>query len=234
MDKQALREAVWDELEASGVARFPFPPQGRIPNFAGAADAADHFAATDAWQDATVVKANPDSPQLRLRRRALHEGKTVYMAVPRLASEEPFYELDPDRLDDGDYDAAATVSKVERYADTVAVSALDRVDLVLSGSVAVSEDGARVGKGEGYSDLEWAVLSEHGLVDDDTTVATTVHELQVRSVPEPAAHDVPMDAVCTPDRTVRTATPFDRPSGIDATLLDDERVDETPVLQDRR
>jgi len=26
MDKQALRERVWDDLEASGVARFPFPP----------------------------------------------------------------------------------------------------------------------------------------------------------------------------------------------------------------
>jgi len=26
MDKQTLRERVWDDLEASGVARFPFPP----------------------------------------------------------------------------------------------------------------------------------------------------------------------------------------------------------------
>jgi len=26
MDKQALRERVWDELEERGVARFPFPP----------------------------------------------------------------------------------------------------------------------------------------------------------------------------------------------------------------
>jgi 5-formyltetrahydrofolate cyclo-ligase len=233
MDKQALREAVWDELEASGAARFPFPPHGRIPNFVGAEAAGDRLAATDAWQDASIVKANPDAPQLPLRRRALHEGKTVYMAVPRLASEEPFYELDPDRLDADDYDAAATVSKVERYAETVAVDALDAVDLVLSGSVAVSEDGARVGKGEGYSDLEWAVLTTAALVDAETTVATTVHATQVRDVPDPDAHDVPMDVVCTPDRTIHTGTPYDLPTGIDETLLDDERVDEIPVLQDR-
>ncbi|NHN43099.1 5-formyltetrahydrofolate cyclo-ligase [Halorubellus sp. JP-L1] len=233
MDKQSLREAVWDELEESGEARFPFPPHGRIPNVAGAADAADRLAATDAWRDADVLKANPDAPQLPVRRRALHEGKTVYMAVPRLATEEPFYELDPERLDASDYDAAATVSKVESYAEPVAVEDVAPVDLVVSGSVAVSERGARVGKGEGYSDLEWAVLAMADLVDGDTTVATTVHERQVRDVPEPDAHDVPMDAVCTPERTIWTDTPYDRPAGIDAELLSDDRVEEIPVLQDR-
>ncbi|WP_323676229.1 5-formyltetrahydrofolate cyclo-ligase [Halorubellus sp. PRR65] len=232
MDKDDLRQTVWDELDASGEARFPFPPHGRIPNFAGAETAGDRLAETDAWRTADVVKANPDAPQLSVRRRALHAGKTVYMAVPRLASEEPFYELDPDRLGVDEYDAAATVSKVERYADTVGVDALGHVDLVLSGSVAVSEAGARVGKGEGYSDLEWAVLSTAGLVDDATTVATTVHERQVRETPAPAAHDVPMDLVCTPDRVVRTETPYDRPSGVDASLLDDERIEEIPVLRD--
>ena len=38
--KQELRERVWDDLADSGEARFPFPPHGRIPNFAGASDAA--------------------------------------------------------------------------------------------------------------------------------------------------------------------------------------------------
>ncbi|MFC6726941.1 5-formyltetrahydrofolate cyclo-ligase, partial [Halobium palmae] len=46
MEKQSLRERVWDALEAEGIARFPFPPHDRIPNFAGAADAADRLAAT--------------------------------------------------------------------------------------------------------------------------------------------------------------------------------------------
>ena len=34
-DKSAARQWVWDRLGAEGVARFPFPPHGRIPNFAG-------------------------------------------------------------------------------------------------------------------------------------------------------------------------------------------------------
>ena len=39
------------------------------------------------------------------------------------------------------------------------------LDLVVCGSVAVNADGARVGKGAGYSDLELALLTEAGLVD---------------------------------------------------------------------
>jgi 5-formyltetrahydrofolate cyclo-ligase len=35
------------------------------------------------------VKANPDSAQWPVRQRALEDGKTVYMAVPRLAGREP-------------------------------------------------------------------------------------------------------------------------------------------------
>ncbi|NIS34221.1 MAG: 5-formyltetrahydrofolate cyclo-ligase, partial [Actinobacteria bacterium] len=61
---QALRERVWDDLEEAGVARFPFPPHGRIPNFAGAEAAADRLAETPEWAAADAIKANPDAPQL--------------------------------------------------------------------------------------------------------------------------------------------------------------------------
>jgi len=230
MDKQALRERVWDGLEDSGVARFPFPPHGRIPNFAGAEAAGERLAATDVWVDADVVKANPDAPQLPARRAALHAGKTVYMAVPRLRDERCFLELDPAEIDD--LDAAATLSHVDEHATQVGPEAVSQVDLVLSGSVAVTEAGARVGKGEGFSDLEFGILRDLGLVDDETAVATTVHERQVVAESEvhPDAHDVPMDFVVTPERVVATDTPYDRPAGVDWTEVSDEDVAEMPVL----
>ena len=56
MDKQSLRERVWDELEERGEARFPFPPTGRIPNFAGADAAAERLTDTAAWGSAGTVK----------------------------------------------------------------------------------------------------------------------------------------------------------------------------------
>jgi len=231
MDKQEVRERVWDSLEDEGVARFPFPPHGRIPNFAGADDAADRLAETDAWRNADVVKANPDAPQLPARRRALHDGKTVYMAVPRLKEEKCFLELDPDRIPEDEYDSAPALSNVDDYAKQVGPDAVEHVDLVLSGSVAVSEDGARIGKGEGYSDLEYAILRDIGLVDDETTVATTVHELQVVDGLEPDPHDVPMDLVVTPERVIETETQYPRPEGVDWDALTDEKIGEIPILE---
>jgi len=233
MDKQELRERVWDDLEESGEARFPFPPHGRIPNFAGATEAADRLTELDAWRDADAIKANPDSPQRPVRRRALEAGKTVYVAVPRLADERPFLELDPDRIDD--YGEATAISGADELGVQVAPDEMAAVDLIVSGSVAVDDRGARVGKGEGYSDLEFALLREVGLVDDDTTVVTTVHELQVADEALPRdAHDVPMDAVVTPERTIETGSEYGKPDGVDWAALDDEKIAEIPILQEKR
>jgi 5-formyltetrahydrofolate cyclo-ligase len=229
MDKQALRERVWDDLSERGVARFPYPPHGRIPNFAGAEDAADRLTATSAWQAADVVKSNPDAPQLPVRRAALRAGKTLYVAVPRLRDEACFLRLDPDEVDDVDH--ATTVGGAAEAGVPVPPEAVDPVDLVVSGSVAVTGTGARVGKGEGYSDLEFALLREFGRVDDDTTTATTVHDRQVVSETVPTAdHDVPMDLVCTPGRT-RQPGPHPKPAGIDWSALSTERRAEIPVLE---
>jgi 5-formyltetrahydrofolate cyclo-ligase len=228
MDKATLRERIWNDLEESGEARFPFPPHGRIPNFAGASEAADRLAVTDEWQGAATIKANPDAPQLPVRRAALRAGKTLYVAVPRLRDERCFRRLDPDDL--GDYDAATTVSGIDEYGDPVGPDEMADVDLIVSGSVAVTAAGARIGKGEGYSDLEFAVLRAFGLVDDDTTTATTVHERQVVDhAPSPDDHDVPMDLVVTPERVGRTGA-AGKPSGIDWERLG-ERVDDMPVLE---
>ncbi len=228
MDKEALREAVWDDLDASGDARFPFPPHGRIPNFAGADAAADRLADTAVWADTDVIKANPDAPQLPVRRAALRQGKTVYMAVPRLREEKCFLRLDPDEVDDIDH--ATTVGGSAEVGVQVGPDEMPEIGLIVSGSVAVTADGARVGKGEGYSDLEFAVLWELGLVDGATPVVTTVHERQLVESDVPTEeHDVPLDLVVTPERTRRTGG-GEKPAGVDWSLLSAERRAEMPVL----
>jgi hypothetical protein len=49
------------------------------------------------------------------------------------------------------------------------------------------------------------LLVERGLVDDDTTIATTAHPLQLldEELPE-TAHDFRVDVIVTPDEVVRT------------------------------
>ena len=39
--------------------------------------------------------------------------------------------------------------------------------------------GHRIGKGEGFGDLEFAVLAETGAVTENTVIVTTVHDCQV-------------------------------------------------------
>ncbi len=246
ISKQTIRNRVWDDLEESGIARFPFPPHDRIPNFAGADDAADRLADQPEWEEAETIKANPDAPQLPVRRRALRDGKTLYMAVPRLRDERCFLELDPAELTPEEYDPATTVSGIGEYGVQVGPEAVDRIDLIVSGSVAVTPEGGRIGKGEGYSDLEYAILRELGLVDDTTPVATTVHERQLlesegggkregegkaegESV-EIESHDVPMDLLVTPERVVRPDSRR-KPTGLDWEILEEERLEEIPVLQ---
>lgn len=230
MDKQELRERVWDDLEASGEARFPFPPHGRIPNFAGADVAAEGLVDLPEWTTADALKANPDSPQRPVRRRALAAGKTVYMAVPRLRDEACFLRLDPDDIED--LDRATTIRGSAELGEHVGPEAVEPIDLVVCGSVAVTDRGARIGKGEGYSDLEYSLLREFDLLDGNTPVATTVHERQViddeLSVDE---HDVPMDLVVTPDRVIETDSEYDRPPGILWDDLPEEKIGEIPVLQ---
>jgi 5-formyltetrahydrofolate cyclo-ligase len=84
------------------------------------------------------------------------------------------------------------------------VEELAEVGLVVSGCVAVGTDGARLGKGGGFADLEYALANAAGLIGPDTVVVTTVHELQVRpagSIPV-TGHDIPVDLVVTPERII--------------------------------
>src|ERR1700744_1504 len=123
--KAAPRQEVWSAMRAAKVARFP-GAFGRIPNFTGAEAAAERLRALPAWQAARTVKANPDSAQLPVRQRALEDGKTVYMAVPRLAEREPFFALDPDHLDQSPRKAASIIG-ASRSARRVPLDELTRV-----------------------------------------------------------------------------------------------------------
>jgi 5-formyltetrahydrofolate cyclo-ligase len=231
-----MRQEVWSAMRAARVARFP-GAEGRIPNFTGAEAAAERLRAVPAWQAARALKANPDSAQLPVRQRALADGKTVYMAVPRLAGPEPFFALDPDHLSESPR-KAASISGAARSARRVTLAQLSPVDVVVMGCVAAGQDGARLGKGGGFADLEFALAAAAGLIGPRTVCVTTVHELQVRpagTIPL-TGHDVPVDFIITPERVIDCRPrQLRRPAaGICWDDLTEEKIAAIPLLSAQR
>jgi 5-formyltetrahydrofolate cyclo-ligase len=229
--KDKVRQEIWKSMDREGVSRFP-GAEGRIPNFAGAKLAAERLASHRLWKRARVIKANPDSPQTHARRAALEDGKTLIMAVPRLRDPHPFRLLDPKRLSKQATREAATIKGALRHGRVCAVDDLPEIDFVLCGSVAVNLSGARVGKGGGFSDLEYGILIDAGRIDEHTCVGTTVHPIQiVREHLMMTAHDLPVDLVATPRAAIEVERQYERPRGVLWDHLQPPQIREIPVLE---
>lgn len=217
-------------MQSERVARFP-GARGRIPNFKGAEQCANKVAELEVWKAARFIKANPDSPQRAIRHLALKQGKTIYMAVPRLREEKCFVELDPRRIGKKLY-AASSIKGAFEFGRQLAVSQMKPVDLILCGSVAVRRDGSRVGKGGGYSDLEYAIASELGIVNSRTPIITTVHPLQIVDEKIPLKpHDISLDFIVTPDETIKCKKKSRSQKGIYWEYLDQEKIEAIPLLK---
>jgi len=100
----------------------------------------------------------------------------------------------------------------------------------VAGSVAVNRKGARVGKGGGYSDLEYAIGREVGAIDGKTTTATTIHPLQLVDEDLPVTpHDFFLDLIVTREEVIRPARRR-QPKGILPDHLSDEHRKGIPTL----
>ncbi|UCD14465.1 MAG: 5-formyltetrahydrofolate cyclo-ligase [Thermoplasmatales archaeon] len=227
--KKEIRQLIWDLLEEKNVVTFPRPVRGRIPNFVGANVAAEKLDELALWRKARMVKSNPDAPQRRVRENALRHGKTVYMAVPRLREEKCFLKIDPKKIPN--VNQASSIKGAFRFGENVFPDEMEKVDVIIVGSVAVNKQGAKVGKGGGFSDLEYVIAREFGIVDENTPTLTTVHPLQFVDYEIPMdEHDVPIGYVVTPRGVIKTDNSYIKPKEIDWSIIGD-KIKEIPVLQ---
>ena len=192
--KQLLREKIWSEMERSGIAIFPLPCRGRIPNFKGVEAAAERLRQLEEWKKAEVVFVNPDSPQRKVRENALKDGKTLIVASPRL--KKGFMLIDPTKVK-GKERFASTIKGAFKFG--VEVKDFPKPDLVVEGSVAVDMHGHRLGKGHGYSDLEIQILKR---MFGKVLVATTVHDVQVVKEVPFEEKDEKTSIIVTPTRVI--------------------------------
>lgn len=232
--KWAIRKRVWDYMEEKDIAAQPRPVHNRIPNFVGAELTAAQVEALPEFHTAKWVKINPDSPQKPVRACALRAGKIVLVPQPRLRTGF-FSVLNPAKIEPHKYNYACTQQGVVEFGEPIDIEAKIKVDMVVIGSVAVNPaNGARLGKGEGFAELEYGMLRMMGAIDDETPVVTCIHDCQL--VDDIASdrmlcHDVPVDIICTPTRTIRVPRVLPKPTGIYWDKLSPQKLASIRILQ---
>lgn len=232
--KWAIRKRVWDFMEANDIAAQPRPVHNRIPNFVGAELTAKQVETLPEFREAKWIKINPDSPQKPVRVATLRAGKMLLVPQPRLRTGF-FSVLNPNLIGPQKYSYACTQQGVVEFGQQIDLEAKIKVDMVIIGSVAVNPaNGARIGKGEGFAELEYGMLRMMGAIDDDTPVVSCIHDCQlVDDIPSERmlCHDVPVDIICTPTRTIRVPRVLPKPVGIYWDKLSPQKLASIRILQ---
>ncbi|KYO37923.1 methenyltetrahydrofolate synthase domain-containing protein isoform X1 [Alligator mississippiensis] len=234
--KQSIREKIWAHLEASGLAEFPRPVHHRIPNFKGSHQACQAIKELEIFDRTREIKVDPDKPLEGVRLAALQARKTLLVPTPRLRTGLFNQIVPPLGATKEILRKCATSQGVKDYSVPIGLDAKVKVDLVVVGSVAVSEKGWRIGKGEGYADMEYAMMVSMGAVTEDTPVVTIVHDCQVVDIPEELLgdHDLTVDYILTPTRTIKTNCKRLKPKGIIWQKVSYEILGKIPILKNLR
>ncbi|KAM9481687.1 methenyltetrahydrofolate synthase domain-containing protein isoform 2-T2 [Clarias gariepinus] len=234
--KWDIRHKVWDHMESKELASFPRPVHHRIPNFKGAQGACGKLVDFEFFSKCSKVKVDPDKPLEGARLAALQAGKTLLVPTPRLRTGLFNRIVPPQRATKEDLRVCSTSRGVKEFSVPVGLNSRVHVDLVVVGSVAVSEKGYRIGKGEGFADMEYAMMVSMGAVNESTVVVTIVHDCQVVDIPEglTESHDITVDYILTPSRIIKTECKIPKPQGIIWSKLDAEMLEKIPILKKLR
>ncbi|XP_065213155.1 uncharacterized protein lost isoform X2 [Planococcus citri] len=237
ISKQSYRQKVWDQLEKDDLVLFPRPCNGRIPNFKGAHQAAEKLASSKVFKNCKNIKVNPDKAQEMVRFHTLEHGKRLLVPIPRLR--EGLFQAVVPPMDASKYQLQQASQRfgMKKWGKPVNDEKEVTIDMVVLGSVAVDKKGHRIGKGEGYADLEFAMLTKMNAINENTVIVTTVHDDQVfDDLPAELfkEHDVPVDWIVTPTQIIQVAEPLERPKQVIWSILSNRRVLEMPILQKLR
>ncbi|XP_036608720.1 methenyltetrahydrofolate synthase domain-containing protein isoform X3 [Trichosurus vulpecula] len=179
------------------------------------------------------VKVDPDKPLEGVRLIVLQGRKTLLVPTPRLRTGLFNRIVPPSGATKEILRKCATSQGVRNYSVPIGLDSRVLVDLIVVGSVAVSEKGWRIGKGEGYADMEYAMMVSMGAVREETPVVTIVHDCQVIDMPEELLgdHDLTVDYILTPTRVIVTHCTRPKPQGIIWSMITEEMMERIPILK---
>jgi 5-formyltetrahydrofolate cyclo-ligase len=234
--KEHFRKTVWERLRevARPDSRFHFDFAHFIPDFEGSELCVQKVREMEIYQKAELLFITPDNCMEKLREQAIIDGKEFIM--PTYGIRRGFILLNRQLVPQGKEDFAASLDGAERFGKKVSlkdIASMGKIDLVFTGVSVVNKNGIRFGKGEGFFDLEWGMLSEIGVVDDETPVIVIAHDVQVLDVELPfESHDTIADIIVTPTRVIYTERKVRKPKGINWALVTEEMLEHIPPLKE--
>ena len=234
--KENTRLEIWDKMKAKNLeVKVAWERSRKIPFFKGYKKAGNRVARLREFRSAQVVKVNPSMAQMHLRYLILKAQKKLIVPNPALTEEEAFYLIDGSGFSDSKCHKAATKNGAKAIGKHMTLDWPSdfKIDLYVVASVAVSLNGVRIGKGMGYAEIEWAILHELGLVDENTLVLTTVHDEQIVNLDKNLMldHDLPVDVIVTPKRIINVRQKLSKPKcGVKWNLVTEQVLKDIPLL----
>ncbi|XP_030242000.1 methenyltetrahydrofolate synthase domain-containing protein isoform X1 [Drosophila navojoa] len=232
--KRSLRVQTWKKIQEGKVGVGFNGIFNRIPAFVDADKAAALLIQEEEFKKAQHIKVNIDRALHDFKELSLLANKSVYLPSTR---DSPALCLKVDVPADATDDQkkeALRVQDIQKFRSEIGLDTNLKLDLVVIGSVVVSRDGYRIGRGNGFADLDIGLLIELGVITPETTIVTIVHDVQVvDTLPVNLfqKYDTPVDIIVTPTEVIRVAKRLPRPSGVFWELLSERRLKILPVLQ---
>jgi 5-formyltetrahydrofolate cyclo-ligase len=237
LNKDELRKEIWEKLllEAIRHPYFGYNFAEVIPNFRKSEEAVDRICTLAEWKSSQMMFLTPDEIWL-LRMRAFRDLKSFVITPYGIRDEFRF--VNPTEIPvAASHRFLATLDGIEGFpkVSMARIQQLAKIDVLVTGAFAVSStNGVRWGKGHGYFDLEWAMLSEMNCLSENPVVICIVADCQVVDSDLPGTeYDTRVDLIVTPTRTI--SVPHGqghRPGKLHHDLLTPLMIETMPPLQE--
>ena len=235
-EKQNIRLNVWKELKKVALpdSRFHLNFKEYIPDFQNSSNAHKQIYNSKIYKESNLLFITPDNCLTSLREQAIRDKKNIIVSTYGIY--RGFILLTQSMVDKGNEHFASTLDGLEYFGKKISlneIQKLGKIDLMLTGASAVSNNGVRFGKGHGFFDLEWGIFADIKVVNENTNIIAVVHNVQVVNFNlKPSDTDIIVDYIVTNNEYLSTKRKQTRPKGIYWEKLEKGMFEATPPLQE--
>ena len=212
-------------------SRFVYQLENYSPDFPGSEIFPEKLKELPFYEGSNPVYITPDNCFDHVKTQYIHEQRPLLAPIHIALG---FHWFPAGSIAPEDEKLAGTIDgglRLGQLVDLEFVRTLPRPDYCVTGAGVVSREGVRWGKGHGYGDISWAILSEIGLVDDSTPIVVCTHDFAVVDEDIPASPtDISPDWIITPTQTIELARKTPKPTRIDWDRLTPEFAQELDVV----